>query len=37
MELEELKKLFYIFKRVISLLEPELSIYSNSNGVIIKD
>ena len=32
-ELEELKILFYVFKRVISLLEPELSSYFNSNGV----
>ena len=31
--LEELKILFYVFKRVISLLEPELSSYFNSNGV----
>ena len=32
-DLEELKILFYVFKRVISLLEPELSSYFNSNGV----
>ena len=31
--LEQLKILFYVFKRVISLLEPELSSYFNSNGV----
>ena len=32
-DLEELKILFYVFKRVISLLEPELSSYFISNGV----
>ena len=32
-ELEKLKIIFYVFKRVISLLEPELSSYFNSNGV----
>ena len=31
--LHELKILFYVFKRVISLLEPELSSYFISNGV----
>ena len=31
--LEELKILFYVFRRVISLLEPELSSYFNSNGI----
>ena len=31
--LNELKILFYVFKRVISLLEPELSSYFISNGV----
>ena len=32
-DLEELKILFYVFRRVISLLEPELSSYFNSNGI----
>ena len=32
-DLEELKILFYVFRRVISLLEPEISNYFNSNGV----
>ena len=32
-DLEELKILFYVFRRVISLLEPELSSYFNMNGV----
>ena len=32
-DLEELKLLFYVFERVISLLEPELSSYFNINGV----
>ena len=32
-DLEELKILFYTFRRVISLLEPELSSYFNSNGI----
>ena len=32
-DLEELKILFYVFKRVISLLEPELSSYFKSNGI----
>ena len=32
-DLEELKILFYVYKRVISLLEPELSSYFNSNGI----
>ena len=32
-DLKELKIMFYVFKRVISLLEPELSSYFNSNGV----
>ena len=32
-DLEKLKIIFYVFKRVISLLEPELSSYFNSNGV----
>ena len=31
--MHELKILFYVFKRVISLLEPELSSYFISNGV----
>ena len=31
--LEELKILFFIFKRIISLLEPELFSYFKSNGV----
>ena len=32
-DLEELKILFYVFRRVISLLEPELSSYFNRNAV----
>ena len=32
-DLEELKILFYVFRRVISLLEPEIGNYFNSNGV----
>ena len=32
-DLEELKILFYAFRRVISLLEPELSNYFNMNGI----
>ena len=32
-ELEKLKIIFYVFRRVISLLEPELSSYFNSNGI----
>ena len=32
-DLEELKILFYVFERVISLLEPELSSYFNINGI----
>ena len=32
-ELKKLKILFYVFKRVISLLEPEIANYFNSNGV----
>ena len=32
-DLEELKILFYVFRRVISLLEPELSSYFNMNGI----
>ena len=32
-ELEELKILFYVFKRIISLLEPELYSYFKSNGI----
>ena len=31
--LEELKILFYVFRRIISLLEPELSSYFNMNGI----
>ena len=32
-DLEELKILFYVFRRIISLLEPELSSYFNMNGI----
>ena len=32
-DLEKLKYFFYIFQRLISLFEPELSILFNSNGV----
>ena len=32
-DLEELKILFYVFRRVLSLLEPELSSYFNRNAV----
>ena len=32
-DLEKLKVFFYIFKRILSLLEPELSSYFKSNGV----
>ena len=32
-DLEELKILFYAFRRVISLLEPELSSYFNNNAI----
>ena len=32
-DLEKLKIFFYIFQRLISLIEPELSIYFNSNSI----
>ncbi len=32
-DLKQLKSFFYVFNRIISLLEPELNSYFNSNGV----